>query len=257
MTTEGDGGTTTAARADLFGKRPGVFVTTHWSVVLAASDRDSPDSTHALETLCQNYWYPLYAHVRRTGRSSHDAEDLTQAFFERLLEKEWLAAADQQRGRFRSFLLSSLKHFLANERDKALARKRGGHARVVSLDTRVAETRFHYEAVDVESPDTAFDRRWALTVLDTVLARLQQEYEREGKAQLFERVKGTLGGDRASAPYAHIARELETTEGAVKVAVHRLRQRYRAILRAEIAQTVAVQSDVEDELRQLFAALSG
>jgi RNA polymerase sigma-70 factor (ECF subfamily) len=195
--------------------------------------------------------------VRRTGRSPHDAEDLTQAFFERLLEKDWLAVADQKRGRFRSFLLSSLKHFLANEWDRARAQKRGGRIRLVSLDTNTAETRFHHEPADTATPDKSFDRRWALTLVDTVLARLQREYVDEGKAELFEKVKGTLGGDRASAPYARLARELNTSEGAIKVAVHRLRQRYRAVLRSEIAQTVAAENDVEDELRHLFEALSG
>jgi len=234
-----------------------VFATTHWSVVLSAGDHDSPESSRALETLCRSYWYPLYAYVRRTGKSPQDAEDLTQAFFARLLEKEWLAAADQTRGRFRSFLLSSLKHFLANEWDKASAQKRGGRVRFLSLDSKAAETRFHREPADTDAPDKQFDRRWALTLLDTVLNRLQQEYADEGKSNLFEHVKGTLGGDRASAPYARIAEALNMSEGAVKVAVHRLRQRYRAILRSEIAQTVATEVDVEDELRHLFAALSG
>lgn len=233
-----------------------MFATTHWSVVLSAGAQESPESGRALETLCRNYWYPLYAYVRRTGHSPQDAEDLTQTFFERLLEKEWLAAADQTRGRFRSFLLSSLKHFLANEWDKVSAQKRGGHVRLLSLDSRAAETRFHHEPADTTTPDKQFDRRWALTLLDTVLKRLQQEYSDDGKAGLFEKVKGTLSGDRASAPYARIARELNMSEGAVKVAVHRLRQRYRAILREEISQTVGSSGDVEDELRHLFAALS-
>lgn len=225
--------------------------------MLSAGNQASPDSSRSLEALCKTYWYPLYAYVRRTGKSPQDAEDLTQAFFARLLEKEWLATADQARGRFRSFLLSSLKHFLANEWDKASAQKRGGHVRFLSLDSKAAETRFHHEPADTNAPDKQFDRRWALTLLDTVLTRLQQEYADEGKLGLFEHIKGTLGGDRASAPYARIASELDMSEGAVKVAVHRLRQRYRAILRSEIAQTVATEADVEDELRDLFAALAG
>jgi len=238
------------------GGRNAVFATTHWSVVLSAAGRGPAQSSHALETLCRTYWYPLYAYVRRTGKSPEDAEDLTQAFFARLLEQDWLAAADQTRGRFRSFLLGSFKHFLANEWDKASAQKRGGRVRLLSLDAKAAETRFHREPTDTATPDKEFDRRWALTLLDTVLNRLRQEYTAEGKSDLFEHVKGTLGGDRASAPYARIASELNMSEGAVKVAVHRLRQRYRAILRAEIAQTVATAADVEDELRHLFAALS-
>lgn len=235
----------------------GVFATTHWSVVLRAGREQVPQSAQALETLCRTYWYPLYAYVRRTGKKPQDAEDLTQAFFARFLEKQWIAEANAQRGRFRSFLLASFKHFLANEWDKENAQKRGGRVSVFSLDSNAAETRFHYEPADTATPDRQFDRRWALTLLDTVLKRLQQEYAEEGKGELFERVKSTLGGDRASAPYARIARELGTSEGAVKVAVHRLRQRYRAVLRAEIAQTVATAADVEDELRHLFAALSG
>jgi len=255
MTSHGDA--TSTANSPTPSGRNAVFATTHWSVVLSAGDRRSPESSRALETLCQTYWYPLYAYVRRTGRRPEDAQDLTQAFFERLLEKDWLSAADQKRGRFRSFLLSSLKHFLANEWDRMSAQKRGGHLRILSLDAQSAETRFHREPADTASPDKAFDRRWALTLLDTVLSRLQTEYASEGKSKLFETLKGTLGGDRASAPYARIARELESSEGAVKVAVHRLRQRYRRLLRSEIAQTVEKEADVEDELRHLFAALSG
>jgi RNA polymerase sigma-70 factor (ECF subfamily) len=225
-------------------------------VVVTAGQEKPDEAGQALESLCRTYWYPLYAYVRRAGYHAHDAEDLTQAFFEKFLAKQWAAQADRNRGRFRSFLLSSLKHFLANEWDKASAKKRGGHVRILSLDTRAAETRFHHEPADTEAPDREFDRRWALTLLDTVLNRLQQEYAEEGKADLFDKVKGTLGGDRASAPYAQIARELNTSEGAVKVAVHRLRQRYRVLLRAEIAQTLATEADVEEELAHLFAALA-
>jgi RNA polymerase sigma-70 factor (ECF subfamily) len=234
-----------------------VFATTHWSVVLTAGGSDSPKSSQALEALCRTYWYPLYAYVRRTGHSSHDAEDLTQAFFARLLEKQWIADADRERGRFRSFLLTSLKHFLANEWDKAKAQKRGGRVRLIPLETDTAEARYHCEPADTATPDREFDRRWALAVLDTVLARLKSEFSDEGKAGLFEHLKGTLSGERSAAPYARLGEQLQMSEGAVKVAVHRLRQRYRAILRAEIAQTVATEADVEDELRHLFAALSG
>jgi RNA polymerase sigma-70 factor (ECF subfamily) len=231
-------------------------VTTHWSVVLAAGAASAPESSKALEALCRTYWYPLYAYVRRAGHSPQDAEDLTQAFFARFLEKQWVARADQQRGRFRSFLLSSLKHFLANEWDKARAQKRGGRVTFVSLDTKTAETRYQREPTDTATPDREFDRRWALALLDTVLNRLQREYAEEGKAGLFERLKDTLGGERSSLPYARLGDALSMSEGAVKVAVHRLRQRYRSLLREEIAHTVAAQGEVEEELRHLFAALA-
>lgn len=234
-----------------------VFVTTHWSVVLTAGEQQAPQSAQALETLCRTYWYPLYAYVRRTGKGPQDAQDLTQTFFARFLEKRWLADVDQQRGRFRSFLLSALKHFLANEWDRARAQKRGGGVRFISLDTNAAETRYQREPADTATPDKEYDRRWALALLDTVLSRLQQEYAGAGKAGLFEHLKGTLGGERATLPYARLGEQLEMSEGAVKVAVHRLRQRYRAILRAEIANTVTTSAEVEAELRELFAALAG
>jgi RNA polymerase sigma-70 factor (ECF subfamily) len=226
-------------------------------VVLSAGDARSPESGQALETLCRTYWYPLYAYVRRSGHGPQDAEDLTQSFFARFLEKQWVTGADRQRGRFRSFLLSSLKHFLANEWDKARAQKRGGRVRVLPLQTDTAETRYQREPADTSTPDREFDRRWALTVLETVLARLQQEYVAAGKGGLFEHLKATLGGERSAVPYARLGEPLQMSEGAVKVAVHRLRQRYRAILRAEIAATVATAADVEAELRDLFAALAG
>jgi RNA polymerase sigma-70 factor (ECF subfamily) len=235
-----------------------VFVSTRWSLVLSAQAQDSPQAARALEELCRAYWFPLYAHVRPAGHAPADAEDLTQAFFARLLEKRWLDAADRERGRFRSFLLGALKHFLANEWDKARAQKRGGRAQVVSLDAPAGEERLRQEPEAREaSPDREFDRRWALALLDTVLARLEREYAAAGKARLFDRLKISLGADRQSLDYPGLARELALSEGAARVAVHRLRQRYRALLRDEIAQTVASPAEVEDELRQLFAALAG
>ncbi|MCW5551000.1 MAG: sigma-70 family RNA polymerase sigma factor [Verrucomicrobiae bacterium] len=234
-----------------------VFVTTSWSVVVLAKEKDSPEAARALEQLCRAYWFPLYAHVRRLGRSPADAEDLIQSFFARLLEKDWLAVADRERGRFRSFLLGSLKHFLANEWDKARALKRGGHVRWVSLDAPVGEDRLQHEPVAKGSPDREFDRRWALTLLDAVLGRLEKEYMQAGKAKLFGQLKLSLGSDRAEVNYTQLAGELAMSEGAVRVAVHRLRQHYRELLRDEIAQTVATASEVEDELRQLFQALAG
>jgi len=231
-----------------------VFVTTHWSVVAAAGRCDSQEARAALSELCQAYWYPLYAHVRRRGHSPADAQDLTQSFFARLIEKNWLADADRDRGRFRSFLLASLNHFLANEWHKARAEKRGG-GRIHPLEIGDAEERYQHEPADEATPDRAFDRRWALALLDRVLARLRDDYVSGGKGPLFEQIRSALGGGRSEIPYAQLGAPLGLSEGAVKVAVHRLRQRYRELLRAEIAQTVEGPEQVEEELRHLFAAL--
>jgi RNA polymerase sigma-70 factor (ECF subfamily) len=233
------------------------FVTTHWSVVLTAGRSDTTRARDALARLCQTYWYPLYAYVRRLGNSPPDAQDLTQEFFARLLEKNYLAGADESRGRFRSFLLAALKHFLANEWDKARAQKRGGGQIPISIDLGTAETSCGFEPVDNLTAEKIYERRWALTLLEQVLRRLREEHVRDGKEKLFEQLKATLTEASRTVAYAEIARRLDTTEGAVKVAVHRLRQRYREVLRAEIADTVASPGEVEDELRNLFAALSG
>lgn len=237
-------------------RRP-AFVTTHWSVVLAAGGADTTSSRDALARLCQTYWHPLYAYVRRVGHSPHDAQDLTQEFFARLLEKNFLTGADESRGRFRSFLLASLKHFLANEWDKARAQKRGGAQIPISIDLASAETSCQWEPADSTTAEKIFERRWALTLLDGVLRRLREEYVQDGKENLFEQLKPTLTEASRTVRYAEIAVRLDTSEGSVKVAVHRLRQRYREVLRAEIAETVATPAEVEDELRNLFAALSG
>lgn len=238
---------------------PAAFVTTHWSVVLAAGR--SADTTHArdaLARLCQTYWHPLYAYVRRLGNSPHDAQDLTQEFFARLLAKNYLAAADESRGRFRSYLLASFKHFLANEWDKAHAQKRGGGLIPISIDVAAAETSCHaaFEPADPATAEKIFERRWALTLLDNVLRRLRNEYVESGREELFDELKPTLTEASRSVKYAEIALRLDSTEGAVKVAVHRLRHQYRELLRAEIAETVSGPQEVEDELRNLFAALS-
>lgn len=233
------------------------FVTTHWSVVLAAGRNDTTRAHDALARLCQTYWHPLYAYVRRLGHSPHDAQDLTQEFFARLLGKNYLAGADESRGRFRSFLLASLKHFLANEWDRASAQKRGGGQVPVPIDLITAETSCRFEPADQLTAEKIYERRWALTLLDQVLGRLRAEHVRDGREKLFEELKATLTEGSRTVAYAEIARRLNTTEGAVKVAVHRLRQRYREVLRAEIADTVASPGEVEDELRNLFAALSG
>ena len=232
-----------------------VFVTTHWSVVLSAKDQDSFLSAEALETLCRTYWHPLYGYVRRRGYSPADAEDLTQAFFAWLLERNWLAGADQQRGRFRSFLLTSISNFLANEWDKVKTQKRGG-GRIVSLQSDPAESGCIHEPADHLTPEQSFEWRWALTLLDQVMNRLNAEFIQGGKAELFETLKPCLLGERTAQPYAALAAKLAMTEGSVKVAVHRLRQRYRQLLRDEIAQTIAKPKEVEEELRYLFAVLA-
>jgi RNA polymerase sigma factor (sigma-70 family) len=237
--------------------RQPVFATTHWSLVLSAGDQPSPQAVDALEKLCRAYWLPIYAFVRRQGRSPHDAQDLTQEFFARLLEKKSLAVADPARGRFRSFLLASLKHFLANEWDKARAQKRGGGQILIPIDAADAETKHGLDPADPATAEKIYERRWALALLDQVLRRLREEYVRDGREKLFEQLKPTLTEASRTVPYAEIAARLGTSEGAVKVAVHRLRQRYRELLRTEIADTVAGPDEVEDEIRNLFAALAG
>ena len=232
------------------------FVTTHWSLVVSAGRNDTPHARDALEKLCRSYWFPIYAFVRRQGHGPHDAQDLTQEFFARLLEKKQLAGADPARGRFRSFLLASLKHFLANEWDKANAQKRGGGQVLIPIDAATAETSCGFEPADNLTADIIFERRWALTLLEHVLGRLRAEYVRDGKENLFEQLKPTLTEASRTVAYSEIATRLGTTEGAVKVAVHRLRQRYRELLRAEIADTVANPGEVDDEIRNLFTALA-
>ena len=234
-----------------------VFVTTHWSVVMNAGRGDSTRAGPALARLCQTYWYPLYAYARRRGYRAHDAQDLTQEFFARLLDGRLLARADPGRGRFRSFLLASMNHFLANEWEKARAGKRGGGCPVLSLDLAAAEQRYDLEPVDDATPDKAFDKQWALRLLETVLTRLEQEYQREGKAALFGLLKKSLTGTRESQPYAELAASMSMSEGAIKVAVHRLRRRYRDLIREEIAQTVASPEEVDSEMRHLLVALAG
>jgi RNA polymerase sigma-70 factor (ECF subfamily) len=231
-------------------------VTTHWSVVLAAVRSDSTRAQSALATLCQKYWYPLYAYVRRRGYNPHDAQDLTQEFFARLLEHNWLARASRERGRFRTFLLSALSHFLANEWDKARAQKRGGAVQLLPLQLDTAETRYGAEPPDTVTPEQSYERRWALALLEHVLTRLGDEYRSQQKSGLFEALKSCLAGERRAQPYAALGSKLGMSEGAVKVAVHRLRQRYRQILKDEIAQTVSAPQEVEEEMRYLLAVLA-
>ena len=228
-------------------------MTTHWSLVLSAQDKDSPDALQALETLCRAYWFPLYAFVRRQGRSSHDAQDLTQEFFARVLEKGYLKSANQEKGRFRTFLLVALKHFLANVWDRQHAEKRGGFVPVVSIDQELAESRLAAEPAHQLQPDILFDRQWATTLLERTMSRLHDEYVASGRAKLFELLRGCLAMDESALPYAEIATRLNLTEAAVKMAVQRLRARYREILRAEIADTVASPEAIEEEIRHLFS----
>jgi RNA polymerase sigma-70 factor (ECF subfamily) len=233
----------------------GRFATTHWSQVLAAGRGGSPGSRQALEALCEAYWYPLYAFVRRSGHPPEDARDLTQAFFARLLEKDYLQAADPERGRFRSFLLAAFKHFLSQERDRATAQKRGGGRPVLSLDFAAGEDRYRLEPAHHLTPERVYERRWALMLLDRVLQHLREEFTRSGKAELFDRLGVFLTGEDGVPAYRQVAQECGLSEGAVKVAVHRLRRRFRDALLAEIAQTVADPADAGAELRGLFDAL--
>lgn len=237
--------------------RSPVFVTTRWSVVLAAGGSNTTNAREALGKLCQAYWYPLYAFVRRRGFSPPDAEDLTQEFFARFLEHSWVANADREKGRFRTFLLSALNHFLANEWDKARAQKRGGGATLLPLEFGPAETRYSREPADNATPEQHFERRWALALLETVVHRLRLEYEQEGKGNLFAALHPCLVGDHTAQPYDELAKNLGLSEGAVKSAVFRLRQRYRQLLREEIEQTVSGPGEVESELRHLISVLAG
>jgi RNA polymerase sigma factor (sigma-70 family) len=234
------------------------FTNTHWSIVWSATDRRNPSQAkEALEKLCRVYWPPLYAFVRHQGDNPHDAQDLTQAFFERLLEKDYLQSVNREKGRFRSFLLASLKHFLANERDKARAQKRGGGHVTIPLDFQSAETRYTVEPVEQLTPEIIFERRWAMALLDQTMMRLREDYTVRGKGVLFDVLKGTLTEARGSIPYSALAIRLGLSEAAVKMAVHRLRQRYREVLRAEVAETVATPGEVDDELREVLRVLSG
>jgi RNA polymerase sigma-70 factor (ECF subfamily) len=237
------------------GGRPAAFATTHWSVVLMAREGQSSASAKALETLCRAYWYPLYAYIRRLGHSPHDAQDITQSFFGYLLAKGLLAKAAPQAGHFRSFLLGSLNNFMANERRRQQSAKRGGGQSPIPLDAQTAEGRYELEPVDPANPQVLFEQAWAVAVIDQSIASLQAEYATAGKAMIFERLCGFLQGERGPLTYAEIGVELDMKEGAVKVAVHRLRQRYREHLRAAVANTVAEPMEVDAELQHLLQVL--
>jgi len=232
------------------------FTTTHWSVVLAAGQTNTPHAAAALAELCRTYWYPLYAFVRRKGNSPHDAQDLTQAFFARLLEKNYIAQADRERGRFRTYLLAALTHFLADEWDKARRLKRGGGREIISFDAASAEERYRLEPVDQLDAARLYERRWVTTLFDKVLARLEEEFRDSDKGELFDGLKSSLLAEESGSSYAQLGARLGLKEDAVKQAVHRMRRRYRELFREEIAQTVAGPGEVEDELMHLFTVLS-
>lgn len=225
--------------------------------MLQAGRDSSPDAQQALAVLCETYWYPLYAFARRRGVESNEAMDLTQAFFAKMLEKDYLRSADQERGRFRTFLLTMFKRFQANESDRKNAIKRGGGRQLLSINADEAEARYRLEPRDQTTPEQVFERRWAITLLDRVLRRLHDDYETSGKAALFEQCQPFLTGGSVQVSYAEIGRRLEMTEGAVKVAVHRLRNRYRDFLKEEVAQTLGEDGDIEEELAELLTAVRG
>jgi RNA polymerase sigma factor (sigma-70 family) len=247
--TSTDSSSTTAKPRDF-------FATTRWTVVLAAGRDHSPQADLALEELCRAYWYPLYAYIRRQGRSKEDAEDLTQTFFARFLEKNYLKGLSSDKGRFRAFLLAALKHFLANEWDRANRQKRGGGATLLSLDWQSADERYHIDPADNLGPDKLYDRTWAVTLLERVITRLRNECAAEGKAQLFQHLRAFLMLGADAIPYAQAAAELGLSEGAVRTSVHRLRRRYRELLREDVAQTLTESGQIEEEIRALLNAFS-
>ncbi len=242
----------------VFGAAEGraAFTTTSWSMIVLAGSGDSDAARNALARLCQIYWYPLYAFLRRKGYNEEDAQDLVQGFFAQLLERGSFSRADRDRGRFRSFLLGSLNYFLADQRDLARAQKRGGKSEIISFDAGTAEQRYSLEPVDTRTPEQLFDRRWALMILEAALNRLKEEYSRAGNEPLFLRISACLMGERAAQSYAETGRELGMSEAAVKMAAMRLRKRYQEILRERIQDTVCDPSDVDSELRDLLSVVS-
>ncbi len=236
-----------------------LFATTHWSVVLASADEGSPQAAAALEQLCRTYWYPLYVYVRRRGYTTEDAQDLTQEFFALLLRKDYFRLADPKRGKFRTFLLHAFENFVINEWRHAQRVKRGGGATFLSLDADQTERRYALEPATATTPMRAYEKRWAITLLDRVLGLLRDDYARAGKEHLFDELARLLWGKDGSSDSgscAAIGHRLGMTEGAVRVALHRLRKRYGDLLRAEVAQTVATPAEVDEELRCLLEAVS-
>ncbi len=238
------------------GGRQEHFLTTHWSVVLKAGQTTDGDGAEALESLCRAYWYPLYAHVRRQGFDPHEAQDMTQEFFARMLEKKYLRQVDREKGRFRSFLLASLKHFLCNERDRKNALKRGGGRTVVSFDEEGAEERFKHEGAQDLPPDEQFERAWALAIMEQAMMRLLVEQRDAGKADLFEALKPYLSAKPDHGEYERLASRLKLTANAIGVTVKRLRGRYRELIQSEVANTVSDPSAVADEMNHVFMALT-
>lgn len=232
------------------------FATTHWSVVLAAGQPDSPQAVEALELLCRTYWYPIYAYVRREGHSAPDTQDLTQGFFAQLLARRSLGGVDPRKGRLRSFLLAAVRHYLADQRDHARALKRGGGAEVLSLDAEDAETRYRLEPAESMDAERIYERRWAITLLDQALSRLRGESATAGRAAQFERLRSFVAGEN-DVSCAEAAAALGMTEGAVKSAIHRLRLRYRELVREEIAGTVTDASEIDAEIRHLITVVGG
>lgn len=237
-------------------RRAGRFLTTRWSLVLAAGEQPNPRSADALARLCEMYWYPVYAFIRRQGCRPDESADLTQAFFARVLEKQYFRDADRTRGRFRAFLCASIRHFLSNERDRSRTLKRGGAQPPISLDVHTAEGAYQLEPRDDLTPEKLFDRRWALVLLERVLSRLRDDQVAAGKGALFDALKGFLTGDSAPRTYADVANQLGTTEGAIKVAVHRLRRLFRDTLVDEIAETVSGPEEIDAEITHLLKAVS-
>ena len=236
--------------------RAGRFATTRWSLVLAAGQKTSARSAEALAGLCEMYWYPVYAFIRRQGYRAEEGADLTQEFFTRVLEKHYFHDADPGRGRFRAFLCAAVRHFLSNERDRARALKRGGLQPPISLDVETAEGTYQLEPRDDLTPEKLFDRRWALTLLERVLAHLRDDHVSAGKGELFDHLKGFLTGDSAGIPYDDVAKALGMTVGAVRVAVHRLRRQFRDTLMREIAETVSDPAEIDAEIEYLLKAVS-
>jgi len=232
-----------------------IFVTTRWTMVLRAARADTTRARAALEDLCQAYWYPLYAYARRRGYSPHDAEDLTQGFFARILKLNSLAEVGRERGKFRAFMLAAMNHFISDEWDRTSAQKRAAQ-RTISLDAEMAENRYRSEPADKLTPESLFERRWAVTLLENVVKHLRSEYEASGQGALFMELRFAITGDKNTIPYAELASRLGLKEEALRVTVHRLRQRYRLALREEIAQTVADESEVVEEMNCLCRILS-
>jgi RNA polymerase sigma-70 factor (ECF subfamily) len=233
------------------------FHTTHWTMVLAAREQDGEVGRLALASLCSTYWYPLYAFIRRQGASPHEAEDLTQEFFRRFLERNSIGSVRPAAGKFRSFLLACLKNFLANERERAQAQRRGGSQPLVSLDGSEAETRYSLEPPDTRPAEAVFERRWAFAVLERTMTELRREYAAGEKSDLFESLQGFLPNGQGSVCKAELAAKRGVSVGAIDVAIHRLRQRFGFLLRTQVAQTVSTESEVEEEIRHLISVLSG